>query len=226
MNGMLKDVMIIRPLAIILLIFWHSFIIYTGGWKPPMSVGPVESYWWIARFSYSGMLELFVFISGYVFGISIQKGVPAKDIILKKFKRLIIPSICFSIIYYLIFMHNSHTTVWDIAIKIISGCGHMWFLPMLFWSTIISYTIYKIKCNTIIKIIGMAILPMVSSDYLPFGISTSFYYILFFYIGIITYNNRNIIQEKTHNKLIISALWGGVFAVIHCGFHYNKRYFA
>ena len=62
----LNDVYVMRPIAIFLLVVWHSFIIYTGDWKEPVGFSPIESYWWLAKLSYTFMLELFVFVSGYV----------------------------------------------------------------------------------------------------------------------------------------------------------------
>ena len=35
MQQRLQDVMIMRPLAIVLMIVWHSFIVYVGGWREP-----------------------------------------------------------------------------------------------------------------------------------------------------------------------------------------------
>ena len=106
---LLNDVVIIRPLAIFLLVVWHSFIIYTGGWKQPENFKPIETYWWIAKGSYACMLELFVFISGYVFALGLEKKNPTlKNVLVGKFKRLIIPSIIFSLVYYVMFydIHN------------------------------------------------------------------------------------------------------------------------
>ena len=104
----LNDILIIRPLAIFLLVVWHSFIIYTGGWKQPESFKHIETYWWIAKASYACMLELFVFISGYVFALGLEKKNPTlKNTIFSKFKRLIFPSLIFSIIYYIMFYRSS-----------------------------------------------------------------------------------------------------------------------
>ena len=54
---MLNDVYIIRPMAIFLLVVWHSFIIYAGGWKKPEGFLPISEYWWLGKLSYSFMLE-------------------------------------------------------------------------------------------------------------------------------------------------------------------------
>jgi len=63
----LSEIAFIRPLLIVLLVMYHAFIIYMGGWQEPSGFIPCKGYEWIARFSYSFMLETFVFISGYLF---------------------------------------------------------------------------------------------------------------------------------------------------------------
>lgn len=207
---LLNDVVIIRPLAIFLLVVWHSFIIYTGGWTQPENFKSIETYWWIAKGSYACMLELFVFISGYVFALGLEKKKPTlKNVLTSKFKRLIIPSIIFSLAYYVIFYDIHNFSISSFAIKILSGCGHMWFLPMLFWTTIFVYLIDKISLPEHLKLIGCFALPVLSFLPIPFGLSTAFYYIPFFYLGICVYRKRENILNKTSKSLIIKLLIGG-----------------
>lgn len=205
---LLNDVVIIRPLAIFLLVVWHSFIIYTGGWKQPENFKPIETYWWIAKGSYACMLELFVFISGYVFALGLEKKNPTlKNVLTSKFKRLIIPSIIFSLVYYVMFYDINNFSISSFAIKILSGCGHMWFLPMLFWTTIFVYLIDKISLPEHLKLIGSFALPVLSLLPIPFGLSTAFYYMPFFYLGIYVYRKREKILNKTSKLLIIELLF-------------------
>lgn len=207
---LLNDVVIIRPLAIFLLVVWHSFIIYTGGWKQPESFKHIETYWWIAKASYACMLELFVFISGYVFALGLEKKNPTlKNTIYSKFKRLIIPSLIFSIIYYIMFYRTSAFSFSGFVVKILSGCGHMWFLPMLFWATLCVYIIDKIALPTSFKLMGCFCLPVLSLIQIPLGISSALYYIPFFYLGIIIYRKREKILNTNTKLLIFKLLIGG-----------------
>lgn len=64
----LTNVIIIRPILIVLLVFYHAFAIYSGAWDPIEGYPEVPVYWWLDKLSYAFMLEMFVFISGYVFG--------------------------------------------------------------------------------------------------------------------------------------------------------------
>lgn len=66
-SKILTEVSVIRPILIVLLVVYHSFIIYQGGWSEPDGFEPNRTYWWISKASYSFMLEAFVLISGYVF---------------------------------------------------------------------------------------------------------------------------------------------------------------
>ena len=96
----LNDVMIMRPIVIFLLIVTHSFTMYTGGsWALPDSIHKVWAYNEITHFAFSFMLETFVFISGYLFGMQQQKQISFKVFLKKKLQRLIVPSIVFSIVY-------------------------------------------------------------------------------------------------------------------------------
>lgn len=210
---LLNDVVIVRPLAIFLLVVWHSFIIYTGGWAQPENFKSIDTYWWIAKGSYACMLELFVFISGYVFALGLEKKNPTlKNVLTSKFKRLIIPSIIFSLVYYVMFYDINNFSILSFVIKILSGCGHMWFLPMLFWTTIFVYLIDKISLPEHLKLIGSFALPIVSFLLIPLGLSTAFYYVPFFYLGIYVYRKKENILNRISKSLIIKLLFGGGIA--------------
>lgn len=210
---LLNDIVVIRPLAIILLVAYHAFIIYTGGWKEPVRFQPIETYWWIGKATYAFMLELFVFISGYVFALSLRKkNLSLKQIVKNKIKRLIIPSVVFSIAYYLIFYNLDNLNIIASITDILSGCGHMWFLPMLFWTTLMCYIIDKVCIPPWIKIIGVLCLPVMSLLPIPLRIDVAMFYIPFFYVGMIVFRNRERIMAKYCNLNIIN-LWGGVFCI-------------
>jgi surface polysaccharide O-acyltransferase-like enzyme len=212
---LLYDVVIVRPLAIVLLVLYHAFIIYMGGWREPAGFISIEPYWWIAKSSYAFMLELFVFISGYVFALSLQKREQTfRQIVTSKFKRLIIPSIVFSIAYYLIFydLHNFNPV--NFTISVISGSGHMWFLPMLFWVILLCYVIDKIRIPGWLKIVGVCMLPVLSILPIPLRINSALYYILYFYFGFLIYRFRDEIISRYSKHLTTSILLGGIFCVV------------
>lgn len=214
----LNDIVIIRPLAIFLLVVWHSFIIYVGGWKHPEGFQPVEGYWWLAKLSYAFMLELFVFVSGYVLGLTIEKKNPSfRSLFISKSKRLIIPSLVFSVVYYLLFYNLDKFTVAGFVWSVLNGCGHMWFLPMLFWVTLIVFAYDKLQKPQWLKLIVAYCFPVLSLFHIPLGISSAMYYLPFFYMGIVIYRWRDKIVGCLCNRLSISVLLGWLFLLLFLG---------
>ena len=69
---MLSNVVVIRPILIVLLVFYHAFLIFQGGWGSTGQFPEVKAYWWLDKLSYSFLLEMFVFISGYVLGYQVR----------------------------------------------------------------------------------------------------------------------------------------------------------
>ena len=105
------EVYIIRPIIIVSLLAMHSFTIYGGGWALPTGIEEYKPYWWVQRLLYSGLLESFVFISGLVYAFQyykLNRRPSIGELAKKKFMRLLIPSIIFSIVCFLffIFYHN------------------------------------------------------------------------------------------------------------------------
>ena len=102
---LVAEVAFIRPILIFLLILYHAFDIYGGGWTQPVGYVDIPMYKDIAVLSYSCMLETFVFISGYLFFWGIlkaNKSYNLKSILKSKFHRLLIPAWVWSFLYILI----------------------------------------------------------------------------------------------------------------------------
>lgn len=198
-NKQLNEINIIRPIAIILLIFMHSFSMYDN-----YDSNVANIYHWIVKIFTSCRLEILTFISGYLFSFSIyekKKNLYIREVIRSKFKRLIIPSIVFSICYlYLFLPSEKNITVYHV----LSGIAHMWFLPMLFWNFIASFFLMKLKIPEYIKLILLSLLAIVSFIPLPFHMTQSMYYMLFFYLGIYIYANKQyFIDNFATNKRCI-----------------------
>ena len=212
MQQRLQDVLVMRPLAIVLMIVWHSFIVYVGGWREPAGYEDVTVYWWIAQFSYAFMLELFVFISGYVFAITLNKdGVTFKGILASKIKRLIVPSLIFSTLYFVLLGGREGSPL-KIVYDIVNGYGHFWFLPMLFWSTLFCYVLDRVQLSKWIKVAIVLCLPALSILPIPLRIGVSFYYIPFFYAGIMVYRHRQRVVDSINVAQVI--LFGSAFIAL------------
>lgn len=185
---LLYEVVPIRLFLIVMLVFYHAFAIF-GAWAPIEDYPEIPAYNLMDKLSYACLLETFVFISGYILGYQVrqqgtEKVLQAKKIFVKKFKRLIIPSIIFSTIYLLMF-RDYHQSILTSVYQILCGVGHMWFLPMLFWCFVIVYLIEKIGIKKRLAIVLQFFAMFVSFLPLPFGVGTALYYAIFFYVGYI-----------------------------------------
>lgn len=105
-NARLYEVDVVRPILILLLVIYHSFAVYDGKWQQFEGYSDNLVYRAISKVAYGGALEAFVFISGYVWGfqnISTNRKLFFGGFILHKAKRLLVPSILFSVIYLFFF---------------------------------------------------------------------------------------------------------------------------
>ena len=215
---MLKEIAIMRPLLIVQLVVYHAFIVYWGGWNPPMGYKDIALYGHIAGWSYAYMLESFTFMSGYVWLYTCQQmGVGGlKSMILKKTKRLLIPMFFFGIVYFVCFME--YKSFPNALYEVLNGAGHLWYLPMLFWCFVEAWLLKQIKVDERIKLIVVALLAVFCSELpIPFRIATSFYYLFFFYLPVLLVGEREHIY-KTVNKnplrILIAAWVAFIFAFV------------
>lgn len=187
---------------------YHAFAIFCGGWSSLSGYPEINGYWWIGKTMYSFMLEAFVFISGYVYGYQVNRNpqkLSLKSVISSKLKRLILPSVIFSTIYYLLF-YDLTVPVYKIVYSILCGTGHMWFLPMLFWCFIFTFIAEKTGFKNIHIIIIALVMTMISAVPLPLRLSSAMYYFLFFYIGyLIKRNDLNVRKLFTSRYAIGST---------------------
>lgn len=196
-----------RLLFIALLLVYHSFAPFCGAWQPLPGSEECRAYFWIAKASYSFFLEGFVFISGFLAAYGIQRNVPLGwEYIRKKFHRLIVPSIIFSFIYFFMFYE------WEGSLKflytILNGCGHLWFLPMLFWCFVVLYIVLKTKIHPVIV---LSIATVLSIFYLglPFRVGETMHYFLFFYLGYTIQQQQlsNQITQKLFPALVLLPVY-------------------
>lgn len=205
---MLNSVAIIRPILMVLLVFYHAFLIFQGGWGSTGQFPEVKAYWWLDKLSYSFLLEMFVFISGYVLGYQVRvKGesiLSAKPFFGKKVKRLLIPSIVFSVLY-IVLLGDISQPILKTLYCIVNGVGHMWFLPMLFWCFAFVWMIDKLNLEPFFVYPLLLLCSICSFFPLPFRIGVSMYYMFFFYVGYYI-QRKNINLEKFYSLRWIVGL--------------------
>ncbi len=173
-----------RLFLIILLIIYHSFAPFSGNWEAIGTKADIPTYRWIGNFSYSFFLESFVFISGLLLGSrSIKKplGNEGYGFILGKIKRLILPSVLFSITYFLCFYQWNGVS--DFAYTILNGSGHLWFLPMLFWLFVGLWILTKLNLSPQWTFFIAIASVCLSNSSLSLRLGNSMYYFLFFFFG-------------------------------------------
>lgn len=146
-SPLLDDVVVIRPLVIVLLVVYHCFGIFDT-WGVPPGVTGIPAYAWVYRFLQCFRMPVIVFIAGYVFNY--QTNVLGREysfgqFVKKKFMRLVVPGALFSLVYYFCF-HSAQGGInaGKLASVLLFGDGHLWFLPMLFWCFVLMYVVRKL----------------------------------------------------------------------------------
>ncbi len=185
----LREIDIIRSCVIFALIGCHAFAPFAGNWETPVLTAESTMYYWLAKFFYSGMLETFVFISGYVYALSdIKHNYTISTLIPSKIKRLYIPCLLWGVVCIIIYSGVGSLLSLKSAWIIMNGLGHLWFLPMLLWCFIFENLFCKrISFPKIWILIIIALLPCPE---LPLRINNSLYYLLFFHLGYLSFINR------------------------------------
>lgn len=187
----LDEISLLRPLLIVVLVFYHAFAIYGYRWPWPglMRGNVVELYGWLDDFSYACMLEAFVFISGYVWAFQredCKKRESFSQLFVRKFRRLMVPSLLFSLVYMTWFIVPGRWTAYTV-VQVVCGSGHLWFLPTLFLCFLIGWAVVRRGVNLWLAVI-LSILSAGFADVVRIPVVTALashvmYYLLFFLLG-------------------------------------------
>lgn len=209
---LLYEVSIIRPIVIFLLVLLHSFTKIASGGGHTNDYQLVPAYQWLSWLISGFMLEIFALVSGYVFAyqsLVLKRSYRFLPFVWKKFKRLIIPMLVFGLVYYFCFLYDFSLFEWkEFVITLFSGCGHLWFLPMLFWCFLAIWTIDRFKLSswlTLLFLAGVTLLP--PPYHLPFGLSRLPHFVFYVYAGYFLWTKRKWLIEKCLNKTTIVFLW-------------------
>ena len=208
---LLYEVSIIRPLVILLLVVMHSFTMYAGNWSLPDGIENVPAYFWGVKLITGFRIEMIALIAGYVFAyqsVELHRRYDFKSFMNKKFKRLVVPGIIFSFVYYFCF-HFPKPDIGSLRwfIRLSSGFGHLWFLPMLFWCFLLIWTIDRYRLSSPFLFVTLALCSVFRLPDLPLGFSRVFHFAFYCYLGYILYTNKNKILEKYMHGGYIVLLW-------------------
>ena len=211
----------LRALAIILVVFGHSIILYSSEWDTFTTERTCIILDYIKKVINIIQMPLFFSISGYLFYYSYTKR-NLIELIIEKFKRLIIPFLLVALLWFIpvrmLLNYSGYQGLNYIEIfvdKVLLGhdMGHLWFLPTLFYMFIIMKIILEIlkkaenkvqyyALSFIIFLEGILIYKITkewSLKYYPYFDSVAIHFI-YFYLGFAI--NKYKIEEKLNSKKI------------------------
>lgn len=131
----------IRALAILLVVFGHSIILYSSSWGLYTSIHSIPLLDYIKRIIDIIQMPIFFSISGYLFFYTHNKNRGILWLIKSKLKRLIVPYFLVGFIYMVPIKYAvgypgyQDKTLIDIIgnFLVCQDVGHLWFLPALFF---------------------------------------------------------------------------------------------
>ena len=219
------NIALLRIVLIFLLVWTHAFAPWHG-WGEIEGILASKNYFhWIGKITYYIFMPGLLMISGFLLGSSAKRKperLNAHGLIVKKIKRFLIPSIIFSFVYYLMFYDLSASPV-IILNSILNGCGHLWFLPMLFWCFVITWFVSKLGIkHQIILIFAIltAIIPPPLGG-LSFRLNNALHYYIYFYMGFSIQTGMLSFLEKAgtvKNIFIAIAIYLTTFTLYNTGF--------
>lgn len=205
----LNEITYLRPVIVFLIVVNHSFAVYSGVWNSPWgdSVPNIPVYVWIQRFAISCTLQVFTFVSGYVYEFQLKKKTEGtlSALINNKSQRLLIPYVIFSVVYYIVCVSFGQFSLLVFFHELFYGMGHLWFLLMLFWV----FVVHKLLCNILSRCkYQQYILLFISLlfTYLPsfitpiLGLRSFFAYYFYFVLGTFILKKVNL-HTKSYSTI-------------------------
>lgn len=217
-KSLLSDMVIMRVIAVVFLITFHALAPFNHSWIRFNGFIEIPVYQYLADFVYVIFLAVFVFISGYIFAYQVyQRGrvYTFGKLVGSKAKRLILPAILFGIVYIALFWENISFN-FKLFESIVSGVGHLWFMPMLFWCFIFGWLIDKIKINEWLKIAGLYLLTFLAALPDHFGLVDATRWLVYFYVGMQVSKHKDAVMNWLNYPKSISLLCIFLFVFVFC----------
>lgn len=116
--------------------------------------------------------------------------------------------VVFGLVYYFCFLFRKETfSVASFLVTLFSGCGHLWFLPMLFWCFLGIWIIDHFRLSSWITLLFLAAFTMMHLPSLPFGLGRLPHFLFFVYAGYFLWTKREYILRHWLNAKLIVAMW-------------------
>ena len=211
--GRLDDVSIIRCIAVLSLVVWHSFcpIMFGECWPTPIS----DTYrYFIVRLIPDANMPLFTFLAGYLFCYQLGKGKYSefKVFFTNKLHRLLIPFLVLGLITNLT-QYGKH-----LLDMLYGDPSHLWYCLMLFYAFIVCWIVEK-KIGSWLNNVLMGLSLGVAFYYnnvwglwhtiVPGGWEFVAFYYGYFYLGFLMFKYRD--KLFCNNWLILLYLACYVF---------------
>lgn len=234
-----SDIVNLRVVAILAVIFGHSTTIYWYNWTDYRTTQEAPVFAHVGNLAML-VLGLWMLISGFCVGFTLR-GKQFRDFFIKRFTRLVIP-------YWLVAL------IWMIPIRLLIGYpgyegqsflyiiwrniflgydnGQLWYLPTLFFYSVIAWFInFCLKKYRWADIFAFAISVMMLIFYTKYTwhgaslmrsptFSPFFLYFSFFMLGFILFNHEAAIRKYMTKPLLVV---GFVLMLVAVGFMYMGR---
>lgn len=210
-TGFRYDIAILRLLAIVVVVAFHGYGMTMVHFSESTNEVFRNTYY---MFNQAGAINiampLFVWISGYLFYFELRmNNLTLKKLAIKKFKRIILPYIVFS----MIFMLTTNSFSFEPFYR--GGYWHLWFLPMLMWCFIVGRMFFPIVKgeNRLAQIGIQAILFIII--FIPIKLPELFEmqklknWFCWFYLGMMSWRYEKVIInffKYTHIALLLALI--------------------
>ena len=204
----------LRVLAVLIVVIGHCIIIFDPAWSRPMgyeSLYPSGFLVSVKRLINLFQMELFFSISGFCFYYSIHKVSDFGHFVLNKACRLIIPFIATGMLWqiplraiarYNGFADKNILQIWE-AFFTLKDCGHLWFLPVLFFLFLISYLLLKThrKAIWVVPFIAVGLYALYVRLPGDFQISNIAKYLIFFLLAAWLSADMQLCEQSVPKKI-------------------------
>lgn len=222
-NNYRYDIAMLRLLCIILVVLFHAYgMMYAAHFSEATSTVYHDKYYFVNQtYGINVAMPMFVFISGFLFGTQLKKGLPNSllNIVRNKCMRLMLPFFLFTTMF--MFTQNAVSLTpfyqWTYS--------HLWFLPMLFWCFISAWFLRSlilsnklmISCITLIILFSLSLLETRFEPLL--GLHSLNVWLCWFALGMWFYKHEASLLPQSE-KLKICIIAGGftLFTVIMTAF--------
>ncbi|MBR6948867.1 MAG: acyltransferase, partial [Bacilli bacterium] len=180
------NIVFIRFLAILIVMFGHSIIIYDPNWGLLTTNVTSNTLVFIKHIINSIQMPIWFTMAGFLYYFSLKKNKNLLLVFKDKFKKLLLPFLIIGLLYlipirYLVGYSNyvNHSLIYNIIHNLILGFdnGHLWYLPTLFIIFLI-FNFYK-NTNRYLDIVIFILLIYLNiiSNHFPTYIHHVFFYL-------------------------------------------------